>query len=111
MLINFLKKIHYSIPPKMQIIYMFFVNIIRQFKYFILTAYSYTGKEKISGKSLKIIYMGWDKRISCYWIERLLREKPLEHKKNIIPVWKINNYLFSHTFCLAPSEAGHVVSL
>jgi hypothetical protein len=93
MLFNFLKKIHYLIPPKVQIIYMFPFNIIRKFKYCLLPVYLCTGKKKKGQKQLNIAYMGWDNRICFHWMERLLGEAPLIIEKGKIPVWKVYKHL------------------
>jgi hypothetical protein len=93
MLFNFLKKIHYLIPPKVQIMYMFFVNTVRKFKYCLLPVYLCKGQEKEGQKQLNILYIGWDNRIYFHFMERLLGEAPLILKKGKIPVWKVYKYL------------------
>ena len=92
-LISFFKRIHHSIPPDFQIIYMFFINILRKFKYCILPVYLYKGNEKTGGQPLNIVYIGWDIRICNYWTNRLMDKSLLVEKKGMIPVWKVHNHL------------------
>jgi hypothetical protein len=92
-IINFLKKIHYRIPLRIRNLYMYFVNLIRKLRYYILPLYLYHGSEKTSGGPLKIAYMAWDGTLPYYWMHRFLKENYKFQKKKMIPVWKLNKYL------------------
>jgi hypothetical protein len=91
-IIKYLKRIHSKIPPQIRVLYLFIIDLTRRLRYYTLPIYLFEGKEKISGNSLKIAYLGWDKRISSYFIKRLLRPNHTVQKKQIIPVWNVLKY-------------------
>jgi hypothetical protein len=89
---------------------MSFVDLARKLNYYILPLYLYSGTEKTSGNSLKIAYLGLDKTISYYWMNRLLRENYKVQKKRVIPVWKIYRYFnkIKEAFDLAIIEMNNL---
>ncbi|UCH13435.1 MAG: hypothetical protein JSV22_09995 [Bacteroidales bacterium] len=93
MLTGFLKIIHYSLPPQVQIIYMFLVNLARKLRCFILPVSIYTGREKSGGLPLKIACLGRDKKVYNYWTERLINEKKLIQSKKKVFAWSAYKYL------------------
>ena len=108
-IINHLKKIHYRIPLRIRNLYMYFVNLIRKLRYYILPLYLYNGTEKTSGDSMKIAYMAWDRTLPYYWMHRFLEGNYKFQKMKMIPVWKLNKYLNrNEDYCdLAIIETNH----
>ena len=76
---------------------MFLVNLARKLRCFILPVSLYTGKEKSSGLPLKVAYLGRDKKIYSYWIERLISEKKLIRRKKRVFAWNAYKYLSKNT--------------
>ena len=71
---------------------MVVIELVRTLRYYIPPLYLFKGKEKTSGSSLKIAYLGWDKRISSYLMERLMRVNYSSLKMQKISVWNVYNY-------------------
>ena len=92
-IINILKEIHYCLPPWIRATNMYVINQIGGLKYFVLPVHIYKGKEKNSGETLSIIYLGWDLRIATYWTSRFLVKHYSEQENKKIPVWKVPEYL------------------
>jgi hypothetical protein len=108
-LIRLLKRIGHSVSPRYRGIFMIPVNLIRKLRYYILPVYLYRGKEKFSGQPVKIAYLGWDSKISNYWMERLLEGKYDCNRKKIILFRKVSNYLSRHSniYDLALAETNN----
>jgi hypothetical protein len=108
-LIRLLKRIGHSISPRYRAIFMIPVTLIRKLRYYILPVYIYRGKEKYSGQPVNIAYLGWDSKISNYWMERLLEEKYDCNRKKLILFRKVRNYLRRHSniYDLALAETNN----
>ncbi len=95
-LIRLLKRISHNISPRYRVIFMVPVNLIRKLRYYILPVYLYKGKEKFSGQPVNIAYLGWDNKISSYWMERLLEGKYEYRRKKIILFRNVPDYFYSN---------------
>ncbi len=113
MLIRILKKIHHSIPPGIQVIYIFFIDFILKFEYFVLQVYICKVKDNSGGESLNFVYIGLDKRICNYWAERLLGEDFVIEEQGKISVRKLNEHLaiYKNLYDLAIVEMNSLTRL
>jgi hypothetical protein len=91
-LFTILRKIHYSIPLPIRNLYMYFVKLVRKFRYYFLPLYIYTGNEKKTGSEIRIAFMALDNTVFYYWMNRFLEKNFRVSKKMIIPAWKWNRY-------------------
>lgn len=90
---QYLKKIHYSIPPEIRTIYMFLINMIKKLSYIYLPVHVYSFLEKESENTFKFAYIGWDIRIANYYLTRFGNEIVPEKKRIYVFAWNINRYL------------------
>jgi hypothetical protein len=74
-------------------LYMPIMRILREMRSSILPLYSFEGEELSTGNQIRVAYLGWDERISSYWVERLFRQKKQIRTYDLVPVWKTSKYL------------------
>ncbi|MGF1585287.1 MAG: hypothetical protein ACFCUM_08205 [Bacteroidales bacterium] len=92
-ILNLVKKIHHNLPPELRNSYRFVLVFIRKLGYSLMPVRHFFIKEGDCDELFSFVYIGWDKKLCSYWLNRISSNCEIISESGKIASWNIPGFL------------------